>query len=291
MNNSSGHNIMTREELETSQKNACNSLATLYDEGGDGTFSNLKEKFSFLESGAWTGIKANSYKAKLDSIFEKYSKIFNKIPALNTVIGNITFELINADMQTNSEDNIDSSTWKANFDDADLSSVALGTFGGIFSSPFAKDKDVEITSVYGNRVLNGKSEFHKGIDLVPTDRDSDAQLYPVLAGGEVISVIPNNGTAGNTVVIRYKEPNGDGYIDVRYIHMKNINPDLHENDVVDEDTVLGTMGNTGASQGAHLHLDISKISEAGKNEGYVDPFEYLFPEEGKNADYSVFKIE
>lgn len=291
MNNSSGHNIMSREELETSQKNARTSLATLYDEDGKGTFSNLKNNFSFLESDAWTGKKANSYKEKLDSIFTKYSKIFDKIPALNTVIGKITFELINADMQTNGEYNLDSTAWKANFDDADLSSVALGTFGGIFSSPFAKDKDVEITSVYGNRVLNGKSAFHKGIDLVPTDRDSDAQLYPVLDGGEVISVIPNNGTAGNTVVIRYKDPNGDGYIDVRYIHMKNINPDLQVGDVVDENTALGTMGNTGASLGSHLHLDISKISEDGKNKGYVDPFEYLFPEAGKNADYSVFKIE
>ena len=103
--------------------------------------------------------------------------------------------------------------------------------------------------------------------------------------GEVVSV-GSDGSRGNYVTIKYDDPLGDGDIYVDYYHLAG-RPIVNVGDAVNADTVVGTMGNTGDSMGAHLHLGIRQ-TEAGQGieeSQWVDPVPYLFPE--IERDYSV----
>jgi murein DD-endopeptidase MepM/ murein hydrolase activator NlpD len=105
----------------------------------------------------------------------------------------------------------------------------------------------DITSKYGMRAhpLIKQPRFHAGVDLVP---HSDDRVYPTKAGKVVLARM--NGGYGNTVVVRH-----DRGIESLYGHLDRI--DVAEGDEVDIKTVLGLVGNTGASTGKHLHFEIS----------------------------------
>lgn len=105
----------------------------------------------------------------------------------------------------------------------------------------------DITSKYGMRAhpLIRQPRFHAGVDLVP---HSDDRVYPTKAG-KVVLARPNGGY-GNTVVVRH-----DRGIESLYAHLDRM--DVAEGDEVDANTVLGLVGNTGASTGKHLHFEIS----------------------------------
>jgi hypothetical protein len=87
---------------------------------------------------------------------------------------------------------------------------------------------------------------------------------PALVGGKVIQVFKNNKTAGNGVVIR-----GEDGREYRYIHMKEA-PPVKIGQNVSAGQLLGHVGSTGQSSGAHLDL---KIKDAKGN--YVDPISIL----------------
>jgi murein DD-endopeptidase MepM/ murein hydrolase activator NlpD len=104
-----------------------------------------------------------------------------------------------------------------------------------------------ITSRFGIRShpIAQQPRFHAGIDLVP---HSDDRVFPTKAGKVVMARF--NGGYGNTVVVRH-----DRGIESLYAHLDRI--DVKEGDEVDVDTLLGLVGNTGASTGKHLHFEIS----------------------------------
>lgn len=105
----------------------------------------------------------------------------------------------------------------------------------------------DLTSKYGMRShpLSRQQRFHAGVDLVP---HSDDRVYPTKAGKVVLARM--NGGYGNTVVVRH-----DRGIESLYAHLHRM--DVNEGDEVDINTVLGLVGNTGASTGKHLHFEIS----------------------------------
>lgn len=101
-----------------------------------------------------------------------------------------------------------------------------------------------VTSTRGNRVLNGKTEFHKGIDLVGID---DTTVYSI-SDGTVKTAYQADG-AGNYVVVTM----ADGRR-VYYMHLKKF---LVKNGAkIKKGDALGVMGNTGNSTGAHTHLEL-----------------------------------
>ena len=75
----------------------------------------------------------------------------------------------------------------------------------------------------------------------------------------------NNGM-GNGIIIK----NDDGKY-CYYGHLSKIN--VNVNDKVTPNTVIGEVGSSGCSTGAHLHFAIS----TSKSSGYVNPFSYIFP--------------
>ena len=112
-----------------------------------------------------------------------------------------------------------------------------------------------VTAGYKN--ANYAKEFgytHYGVDMT----DKDRKDYTVYASGK--GTVYNCGwhaSGGNVVVIIYRDcelPGGRTCdIVLRYFHLKSIK--VVKGQKVSKDTVIGLYGNTGASSGAHLHLE------------------------------------
>ena len=117
----------------------------------------------------------------------------------------------------------------------------------IVGNPFDFNWLPHVSSRYGYRIhpISGDKQFHAGIDIaLPTGTE-------ILAGfdGMVTSVGYDADGWGNFVVI----DNGEG-IQALYAHCHAILVSSGQN--VLEGDVIATVGNTGASTGAHLHMEV-----------------------------------
>ncbi len=112
-----------------------------------------------------------------------------------------------------------------------------------------------VTSSFGWRrdPFTGASKFHAGVDI------GLAYGTPVraAAGGQVV-FSGENGGYGNTVVV--EQPTGQ---QVRYAHLAA--QAVKVGDVVQSGQVIGQVGDTGRSTGAHLHFEVLENGRA------VDP--------------------
>ena len=116
-----------------------------------------------------------------------------------------------------------------------------------------------ISSEYGYRAhpKTGKKTFHHGIDLAGTWQENVRSTAPgtvVFAGRE--------GAFGKVVRIEH-----DYGISTLYAHLSRITVSV--GDYVAENTVIGKMGNTGRSAGAHLHYEIQVDGKS------VDPNDFF----------------
>ena len=130
----------------------------------------------------------------------------------------------------------------------------------------------------GNVVTQGfKSGVHNGIDLVGTGRTLD---YIVAhSDGQVVSVRSNYKTTDKTGssygnYVKIKHNNG---MYTLYAHMKHGSVTVKLGDKVKKGQVIGYMGSTGRSTGAHLHFEVRNTSDK-----FVNPTQYIdsdLPEE------------
>ena len=104
----------------------------------------------------------------------------------------------------------------------------------------------KVTSPRGYRIIWGKREYHKGIDLVGVD---DTTVYSI-SDGTVKTAYQANG-AGYYIVVTM----ADGRR-VFYMHLKAGSFKVKTGDKVIKGQALGVMGSTGASTGAHTHLEL-----------------------------------
>lgn len=116
-----------------------------------------------------------------------------------------------------------------------------------------------ISSNYGMRKhpKTGKKTFHHGIDLAGTWQENVRATAPgtvVYAGRE--------GSFGKVVRIDH-----DYGVSTLYAHLARITVSV--GDYVGENTVIGKMGNTGKSAGAHLHYEVQVSGRS------VDPSEFF----------------
>ena len=98
--------------------------------------------------------------------------------------------------------------------------------------------------------------FHTGIDF-PKSQMNSYSIYSVCTGTVVKNITGVTGRSpalGNECDV---QRDGDGYV-FRFCHMVNgSNNHLSVGSRVDTNTVIGEVGNTGKSDGAHLHLECS----------------------------------
>lgn len=116
-----------------------------------------------------------------------------------------------------------------------------------------------LTSPYGYRmhpILNRRL-FHTGIDI---GGNNNYRVYSVLDGK--VTFAGKNGAYGNFIMIRHKM----GYTSC-YAHLRRIN--VKKGQWVKRGDVIGRVGSTGRSMGAHLHFEI-RI-----NGKFANPAKYL----------------
>jgi murein DD-endopeptidase MepM/ murein hydrolase activator NlpD len=112
--------------------------------------------------------------------------------------------------------------------------------------------DTGISSPFGYRSCDGCSAFHTGIDLTA----GAGNPIEAIADGVVVSSPVADGSWGVHVTI---EHNVDGVIfRSSYAHMQTGSMNLALGDTVTRGQVVGRVGNTGQSNGAHLHFTIQE---------------------------------
>lgn len=104
-----------------------------------------------------------------------------------------------------------------------------------------------LTSPFGNRVRNGVNEFHNGVDLIPFDGTPAPPIVASLPGK--VEAVYFNALGGNQVIIN------SGYATFGYAHLLKPST-LKVGEFINGGALIGYMGNTGASNGAHLHFTL-----------------------------------
>lgn len=141
-------------------------------------------------------------------------------------------------------------------------------------SPFESNK-YRMTSPYGRRVLNGKSEFHGGVDLVGVGGTAVCSVCDGTVINSRIITDKSNLTWqwGNYVAVQAS----DGTV-IYYCHLAS--RAVKKGDKVKKGQRIGIMGNTGYSFGAHLHFEVRRGNKA------INAAEYLgIP--NKTGQYNV----
>ncbi len=126
-------------------------------------------------------------------------------------------------------------------------------------SPLAS---IRVTSRYGMRFhpVQGKKKMHRGVDYgAPVGTPIRA-----VADGTV-QYAGYKGANGNLIVLDH----ANGYTTL-YAHLHEIADGIHPGAKVSKKTVIGEVGNTGRSTGAHLHFGMKRHGN------YVDPMKMDF---------------
>lgn len=109
---------------------------------------------------------------------------------------------------------------------------------------------VPITSGFGYRECAGCGSNHQGLDMNP----GEGTPIQAIGDGVVIDTGNPNGTFGVYAIIQH-EFNGQRFTSL-YAHMLQGSLALQVGDVVTRGSLVGQVGNTGQSTGAHLHFGI-----------------------------------
>lgn len=141
---------------------------------------------------------------------------------------------------------------------------------------------MRITQTFGNKLMvNGKDYYaqwnlkgHNGIDVVPME--DDWNIYNYLSG-KILKIEYNN-TYGNRILIWNKKEKLIEY----HNHMEYVNKQLVVGQHIDAKTLIGKMGNTGKSFGAHDHIAMVETDSKGYRinrdngyNGWIDPCLYI----------------
>lgn len=130
-------------------------------------------------------------------------------------------------------------------------------------SPFESGK-YRLTSPYGQRMLNGVSQYHNGVDLVGVGSTVVCSVCDGTVLSSQIITDKSNRTWewGNYVSVQA----GDGTVHY-YCHLAS--RAVKKGDKVKKGQRLGIMGNTGYSFGAHTHFEVRRNNKA------INAAEYL----------------
>lgn len=101
---------------------------------------------------------------------------------------------------------------------------------------------------WSDKLSGGGCRSHAGVDIA---NSCGTPIYAAATGKVVVASYSRDGY-GNKVVINHNI-NGRNYTTL-YGHMSSVS--VKKNQIVTKDTVIGYVGNTGRSQGCHLHLNI-----------------------------------
>ena len=123
-----------------------------------------------------------------------------------------------------------------------------------------------------NRITQGYSNSHRGIDLGWRSDESQNRVFPNCAGvvEATLDNIPNGSEAGggwgNYVLVKHS----NGYRS-RYAHLRSGLP-VKVGQSVTENTQIGIIGDSGRAYGRHLHFEVQTGASSNTR---IDPTKYL----------------
>jgi murein DD-endopeptidase MepM/ murein hydrolase activator NlpD len=122
----------------------------------------------------------------------------------------------------------------------------------------------DVSSFFGYRSCEGCSSYHSGIDFTP---GAGAPIEAV-ADGVVVSSTVADGSWGVHVTLQH-DIDGVTFF-TSYAHMQSGSMTLQMGDTVSRGDVIGLVGSTGQSTGAHLHFTVET-----ENRSLVNPLPWL----------------
>lgn len=125
--------------------------------------------------------------------------------------------------------------------------------------------DSYISSPYGDRLINGIKQFHKGYDI---SSKTNNKILNIETGLIVVKGFSKD--FGNRIYIKCK----DYYI--IYAHMDRFINNKNVGDVIMVGEEIGIMGETGLSFGKHLHIEFCDSTLSNRNSFKNDKFEALY---------------
>jgi murein DD-endopeptidase MepM/ murein hydrolase activator NlpD len=135
------------------------------------------------------------------------------------------------------------------------------------SQPWPEGFNINARSPYGWRVhpITGKRKFHHGVDVaLPVGT-------PLTAPADGVVVKKGNGPSGGVTLILKHEDNRHTV----YYHLQKPSH-LLKGTRVERGELIAYSGNTGASTGPHLHMEVRRSARWGDT---IDPMPYLQAEE------------
>ncbi len=133
--------------------------------------------------------------------------------------------------------------------------------------PLVGDRsDMIVTSPFGWRVIFGKENFHRGVDLI--HKDGDLRLLSVYEGEVVVNGY--NGESGYHIIIYHEDYDFYTY----YAHLASSSKKQVGDNVIPGE-VVGVMGTTGSSTGVHLHFGIKRELHNWNNDNFLNAQEML----------------
>lgn len=117
-----------------------------------------------------------------------------------------------------------------------------------------------------NHPLTQNREFHQGLDI-----KTRAGVPVIAAGDGTVVQVGKKGYWGNTIEIIHE---ASGYKTL-YAHLQGYAEELKVNQEVVRGQIIGYVGNTGRSTGAHLHYGIYDMEK----ERWVNPIAYIFDQQ------------
>lgn len=155
----------------------------------------------------------------------------------------------------------------------------------MFETPLDYNWYYMVSSYYGHRIhpINGENQLHNGMDIAAPEGT------PVKAGlTGTVTAADYNDSYGNYVILEDE----NGY-EIRYAHLNSISVSAGQQ--IEKGEEIGTVGSTGASTGAHLHVELlykgERLNpifyfETGEGSIYGD-VEYSSEEAQRLCEYAV----
>lgn len=121
-----------------------------------------------------------------------------------------------------------------------------------------------VSSFFGYRSCDGCSSMHSGVDFTP----GAGVPIEAIADGVVVGSTVADGSWGTHIVIEH-DIDGVTFLS-SYAHMQSGSSPFSIGDTVARGDVVGRVGNTGQSMGAHLHFTIQTADRT-----FIDPLPWM----------------
>lgn len=156
-----------------------------------------------------------------------------------------------------------SPTWAAAVDavDAPRDGFTVSQFSLV---QWPLSEGTSVSSFFGYRSCDGCSTMHSGIDFTP----GAGVPIEAVADGVVVASTVADGSWGTHTVIEH-DIDGVTYYS-SYAHMQSGSARFSIGDTVSRGDVLGLVGSTGQSTGAHLHFTIQTADRT-----FIDPLPWM----------------